>query len=131
MSHDRVIRSALWVAVGLNAIGVLVFAPPALGFSADMLPIPAPRFFAAQVALTIGLFGGAFLWLALQRQIHRPLVVVGGLGKLGFFVLAVAYWLAGDLPASAAAQAIPDLLLALVFLSWALNPRAAIQPAAV
>ena len=43
---------------------------------------------------------------------------VGALGKLGFFALAVAYWAAGDLPGSAVPQAMPDLALALVFLSW-------------
>ena len=135
MSQDRLIRSALWIAVVLNATGVLIFAPAALGFAANMLPLPAPRFYAAQVAVTIALFGGTFLWLALQREIDRPLVVVGGLGKLGFFALAVAYWLGGDLPLSAAALAMPDLLLAVVFLLWAwsapLSSHATIRPAAV
>jgi hypothetical protein len=118
-----VLRGALWTAVVLNAIGVVIFAPPALGFAADSLPIRAPRFYAAQVCVTIALFGGVFAWLAVQPQINRALVVVGALGKLGFFALAVAYWAAGDLPGSAVPQATPDLLLALVFLWWARSER--------
>jgi hypothetical protein len=116
-------RGALWTAVALNALGVFLFVPPALGFAPDLLPIPAPRFFAAQVALTIALFGGVYAWLACQERIDRGLVLVGALGKLGFFALAVAYWAAGDLPASAALQATPDLVLALVFLGWLWSGR--------
>jgi hypothetical protein len=119
MSRDRLIRSALWASVVLNVIGLVVFVPPALGFAPEMLPIPAPRFYIAQVAATIALFGGVFAWLALQPRIDRPLLVVGAIGKLGFFAVAVAYWMAGDLPASAVPQATPDLVLALIFLWWA------------
>lgn len=73
MSPDRVMRGALWTAAGLNLVGVLVFAPAALGFAADLLPIPAPRFYAAQVAFTIALFGGVYAWLARQPETNRPL----------------------------------------------------------
>jgi hypothetical protein len=123
MSDDRVMRGALWAAVLLNLIGVAVFLPPALGFAADRLPIPAPPFYAAQVAVTIALFGGVYGWLARQPQIDRPLVVVGALGKLAFFALAVAYWLAGDLPGTAVPQAAPDFLLAAIFLWWIVRTR--------
>jgi len=123
MTRDRVIRGALWASVPLNLLGVLLFAPPALGYGADSLPIPAPRFYAAQIALTIALFGGVYAWLARQPRIDRPLVVVGALGKLGFFALFVAYWAAGDLPGSVVPQAAPDLALALVFLWWARGER--------
>ncbi|MBK9549450.1 MAG: hypothetical protein IPO52_10200 [Gemmatimonadetes bacterium] len=52
-----------------------------------------------------------------------PLIVVGGLGKLGFFGLTLAYALAGDLPRSMALNATPDLILAGIFLLWARAPR--------
>ena len=125
MSRDRMMRIALWVAVLLNVIGLGVFVPPALGFAPDLLPVPGAPFYAAQVAMTIGLFGGAYAWLARQREINRPLVVVGALGKLGFFLLAVAYWMAGDLPASAVPKAVPDLVLALIFFWWLRSGRSA------
>jgi hypothetical protein len=134
MSRERVIRGALWASVALNLLGVLVFTPPALGYAADLLPLPAPRFYAAQIALTIALFCGVYAWLARQPQISRPLVVVGALGKLGFFALYVAYWAAGDLPGRAVLQATPDLVLGSIFLWWAWAERRgtpATVPAAV
>jgi hypothetical protein len=119
MSRDRVIRTALWTSVGLNLLGVLVFAPAVVGRAAPLLPLPAPRFYAAQVAITIALFCGVYAWLARQPRISRPLVVVGALGKLGFFLLFVVYWAAGDLPPDAVLKATPDLVLAAIFLWWA------------
>jgi hypothetical protein len=125
MSRNRVMRGALWAAVLLNVAGLAVFIPPALGFAPEMLPIPGPPFYAAQVALTIALFGGVYAWLARQPQINRPLVLVGALGKLGFFLLAVAYWMSGDLPPSAVPKATPDLILALIFFWWLRTGRSA------
>ena len=63
MNRDRVIRVALWMSVGLNLLGVAVFLPAALGSSGSLLPVPAPRFYAGQVGLTIALFCGVYAWL--------------------------------------------------------------------
>lgn len=123
MARDRVIRAALWSSVALNLLGVAVFLPAALGLPSALLPIPAPRFYAGQVGLTIALFCGVYAWLARQAVINRPLVVVGALGKLGFFLLFVAYWAAGDVPLIAVMQATPDLVLAAAFLWWAAAGR--------
>jgi hypothetical protein len=130
MSEDRVIRAALWASVALNLLGVAVFLPPALGQPSGMLPVMAPRFYAGQVGITIALFCGVYAWLARQPVIDRPLVVVGALGKLGFFLLFVAYWAAGDVPAGSVAQATPDLVLAAIFLWWAFARRG-VRPAGI
>ncbi|MGV3707303.1 MAG: hypothetical protein ACO1Q7_00570 [Gemmatimonas sp.] len=114
-----VVCSALWIAVAVNLLGVSVFLPAALGRESSLLPIPGPPFYAAQVTLVIAIFCGVYLWLAVQRTINKPLLVVGAVGKLGFFLSTVAYWYRGDLPASVITQSSPDLLLALVFLWWA------------
>lgn len=116
---DRVLRIALWATVALNALGVFIFAPLALGHPSPLMPIAVPPYFAAQIGFTIALFGGVYAWLAMQREFNRALVIVGGLGKLGFFLLTLAYALAGDLPMSTAAQATPDLVFASIFLWWA------------
>lgn len=127
-SRDRVVRGALWATVALNALGVIVFALPAFGAHSALLPVPVPRYFAAQIGFTIALFGGVYVWLAVQPRINRPLVVVGGLGKLGFFAITLIYALAGDLPMSMALNATPDLALAATFLWWA-RPWAQVEPA--
>lgn len=115
---NPVLRAALWASVAVNAIGVIVFAPLAVGRPSPLLPVPLSPFLAGQVGFVIALFGGVYFWLARQPTVHRPLLVVGGLGKLGFFGLAVAYAVAGMIPARVALSAIPDLLLGAVFL-WA------------
>ena len=117
---NRVLRAALWVSVAVNAIGVVVFAPLAVGRPSPLLPVPLSPFLAGQVGFVIALFGGVYFWLARQPMVHRPLLVVGGLGKLGFFALAVAYAAAGVIPARVAISAVPDLLLGAVFL-WAVR----------
>lgn len=121
MSRDRIIRSALWATVALNILGVVVFAPPALGSVSPFLPIAVPRYFAAQIGFTIALFGGVYGWLATRPRIDRGLVLVGALGKLGFWALTVAYAIAGDVPMSMAVNATPDLLFAGIFLWWAIT----------
>ena len=119
MSKERIIRTALWATVALNALGVVVFTPPALGYHSAWLPIEVPRYFAAQVGFTIALFGGVYAWLALQPRINRPLIVVGGFGKLGFFAITLVYAIVGDVPVGMALNATPDLVFAAIFLWWA------------
>jgi hypothetical protein len=119
MSRDRVLRGALWATVALNVLGTIVFSLAALGSPSPLLPITVPPYFAAQIGFTIALFAGVYAWLALQPQFHRPLIVVGGLGKLGFFALTVAYAIAGEVPVAMALNATPDLVFACIFLWWA------------
>ena len=118
MTRNAVIRTALWVSVALNVLGVSVFLPAAMGRDSALLPIPGPPFYAAQVALVIGLFCGVYAWLARQPVINRPLLVVGAFGKLGFFASTVIYWTVGDLRGVVVPQSSPDLVLAVVFLWW-------------
>jgi len=118
-SPDRLIRRALWATVALNALGVAVFASPALGYPSPLLPVEVPRYFAAQLGFIIALFGGVYAWLAMQPRINRALVVVGGVGKLGFFTITLIYAIVGDVPGAMALNATPDLVLAAIFLWWA------------
>jgi len=118
-SRDRILRGALWATAALNVVGAVVFALPALGRSSPLLPMAVPPYFAAQIGFTIALFAGVYAWLALQPTFHRPLVVVGGLGKLGFFTVTAAYALAGEVPVGMALNATPDLVFAGIFLWWA------------
>ncbi len=57
-----------------------------------------------------------YLWLARQPTVHRPLLVVGGLGKVGFFALSAAYAVAGVVPPQVALGAVADLVLGGLFL---------------
>jgi len=124
VQSSHILRAALWASVALNALGVIVFAPLAIGRASPLLPVPLSPFLAAQVGWVIALFGGAYFWLARRPTISRPLVVVGGLGKLGFFAIAVAYAVGDVVPGSVAVSALPDLVLGAIFL-WAVRDRTA------
>jgi hypothetical protein len=115
-----VLRTALWCSVPVNLVGVIVFGSVAIGRPVMPLPLAVAPFYAAQLALIIGLFGAVYAWLARQPTVNRPLLLVGAIGKIGFFALFVAYWLVGDLPGLAVAQATPDLGLGAVYL-WSLR----------
>ena len=122
MHVDRVMRGALRAAALVNLLGVVVFGLAAVGRPSTLLPLAVPPFYAAQLALVIAIFGGAYAWLARQPRIDVPLVVVGAMGKAGFFGLALVYWALGDLPVRAMSSAMPDLVLALVFCWWLHSP---------
>lgn len=123
MNRDSLMRGALWFSAALNAAGVFMFGAAAIGAETTMLPIPVPRFYAAQLAFVIANFGVAYAWLARRPQIDRPLVALGAVGKAGFFLVYALYWLAGDLPGAAVLTATPDLVLALIFAWWLAGGR--------
>lgn len=119
MVSDRILRVALWLTVALNALGAVIFGQVAIGGSSAFLPVAVSRFAAGQIAWVIALFGFVYGWQAMAPRINRGVIATGGLGKLGFFLLTVAYWLAGDVPGQMAANATPDLLFGVLFLSYA------------
>lgn len=119
MVSDRVLRISLWLTVALNAFGTVIFGQLAVGGTSAFLPVAMPRFAAGQIAWVIALFGVVYGWQAMAPRINRGLIAMGGIGKLGFFLLTCAYWLAGDLPGQMAANAAPDLLFGVLFLTWA------------
>ncbi len=118
MTADRLVRLALWASVPLNLLGMALFLSAAVGHPSPLLPLPLPPFYAAQLALVIGLFAGVYVWLARQPVILRPLLLVATLGKLGFFSLFVLFWTVGDLPFPSVVRASPDLLLGLIYAWW-------------
>lgn len=120
-AFGRRLRIALWVAAAVNLFGLGIFGAEALGHHVALIPLAIPSFYAAQLAWIIGLFGGAYAWLAHQAEPSRPLLFLGGLGKLGFFALFVAFWLADAFPFATVATALPDLVLGLIFVTAARN----------
>jgi len=115
---DRLLRIALWASVPLNLLGAALFVGASAGRPSPLLPLPVPPFYAAQMALVIGVFSGVYAWLALQPVIFRPLLLVATVGKLGFFSLFVLFWILGDLTFPSVLRASPDLFLGLVFFWW-------------
>ena len=116
MTPDRLLRTALRLSVPVNAIGAAAFALLAVGHSSPLLPVSPSPFLAGYVAFVVAVFGGVYYWLARQPVIHRPIVVIGALSKLGFVLCTVAYALAGVVPALMILSTLPDLVLGSAFL---------------
>jgi hypothetical protein len=70
------------------------------------------------LGLFVLLFGAAYLWLALQPTIDRPLVAFAAVGKASVFVAAVALWVTGNGPGGFIPGATGDLIFAILFTWW-------------
>ena len=128
MTRDRIVRTALWISVVYNAIGTWALLAPA-SWAGRLAATPAgvPFLYRAELAWVVALFGAVYLWLALRARLDTavvPILVLGAVGKAGFFGIYVLAWLRGELPGAAAASASGDLLLAGIFAWWAIaRPR--------
>jgi hypothetical protein len=113
------LRRALWVSVVYNFGAALLFAFPASPLGQLVgLPTPVPLIYSALLALFVGLFGGAYAWLACQPNIDRPLVALAAIGKAAVFGVLFVFWLLGEAPGRGVLAAVGDLILAGIFAAW-------------
>jgi hypothetical protein len=119
MNRDTFIRRVLWASVVFNLIGALTFAFPAsaLGQLAG-LPVPVPAIYGDMLALFVVLFGGSYAWLARQKNINRPLLAFGAIGKTCAFLLVFTFWMFGEAPARGVLTITGDLVFAGLFFWW-------------
>ncbi|HET6328496.1 MAG TPA: hypothetical protein VFG04_27685, partial [Planctomycetaceae bacterium] len=92
MKRDALLRKVLWTTFFYNVAGSLAFFFPRSVGQLAGLPVPVPPIYSVLLGLFVLLFGGAYLWLALQPTIDRPLVAFAAVGKASVFVAAVALW---------------------------------------
>jgi hypothetical protein len=88
------------------------------------LPLPVAPIYSVFLALFVFLFGAAYLWLALQPTIDRPLVGFGAVGKASVFIAAVSLWLLGEGSGWIIPGATGDLIFAMLFVWWLRTTRA-------
>jgi hypothetical protein len=118
---DNFLRRALWVSVVYNFGAALLFAFPSSSLGQLVgLPTPVPPMYSALLALFVGLFGGAYAWLACQPTIDRPLVALAAIGKAAVFALLFVFWLLGEAPGRVVLAAVGDLIFAGIFAWWLL-----------
>lgn len=118
MKGDRLLRRALAVSAVFNFVGALAFAFPASIGQLAGFPMTTSSFYTTFLAFLVTLFGCTYAWLARQPRIDRPLVAFSALGKTGFFVLMLLYWVAGRAPALGVISASGDLVFAAIFAWW-------------
>jgi hypothetical protein len=121
MDRTTVLRKALVIGASFNfgvAI-ILVYSPLRIiaGF-----PEPGSLVYVWIPALFVVLFGCLYIWLSLQREIHRQLVLLAAIGRLGGFLISVGCWLYGEITTQALLPAFGDLGFAIVFLYCLRSP---------
>ena len=116
MDRAVVLRRALWTSVPFNASGALIFFFPASIGRLAQLPLPAPILYSWFCGAVIAMYGVVYVWLARQITPNREFVLVSAVGKLTFFAVCVASWLAGESPPLLVAIASFDVVLAVAFL---------------
>jgi hypothetical protein len=118
VKRDALLRKVLWTTFFYNVAGSLAFFFPRSVGQLAGLPVPVPPIYSVLLGLFVLLFGGAYLWLALQPTIDRPLVAFAAVGKASVFVAAVALWATGNGPGWFIPGATGDLIFALLFSWW-------------
>jgi hypothetical protein len=118
VNRDAFLRKVLWTTFFYNVAGSLAFFFPASLGQVAALPTPVPPIYSVLLGLFVLLFGAAYLWLALQPTIDRPLVAFAAVGKASVFVAAVALWVTGNGPGGFIPGATGDLIFAILFTWW-------------
>lgn len=117
--NKNAMRKTLWVSVVLNGIGAALFAFPTSSFGALLgLPDPAARLYNTLCALFVALFGSAYVWLARQPQINRPLIAFAALTKASVFGVFLIFWLRDVVTTLGLVFVFPHLVVASLFARW-------------
>lgn len=112
-------RLTLWASALLNGIGAMLFAFPSSGIGAALgLPAPTPYLYNTLCKLFVGWFGGAYVWLARQPRINRPLVAFAALTKASVFTVFLIFWLKGVVATLGLLMVFPHLVVACLFARW-------------
>ncbi len=124
MTHERLVRTTLLLSVPFNLLAAWGLGQPQSVIGRLMqLPGDVPAAYAALLAYLVLLFGLAYGWLGLAREINRPLLLFGVTGKAGVFAIMLALWLAQLSPGMLVGVACGDLALATIWGSWLLRTQ--------
>lgn len=119
-----VVRATLWLSFPFNFVAAWMLVHPASEFG-QLLGMPAqvPSLYEWVVGFLVCEFGVTYAWLAIQRQIHRPLLAFCAIGKSGVFAIVLLLWLAADVSGRLVLMASGDLALAVIWFSWLFDKR--------
>jgi hypothetical protein len=120
------LRRTLWLSAAFNVFGAALFALPASPLGQQIgLPADVPLLYRTVLTFFILLFGGCYVWLALQPIVHRPLLALAAIGKFGVFWIVLVLWLIDEATLRGLIAAIGDLVLASCFAWWLLGAQPA------
>ncbi len=118
------LRRALLATAVMNAFGAFAFTPwgapvrDLVGLPSDAHPL-----YLSIIGTFVGLFGVGYLWTGLTGRADPLFITVAAAGKLSFFGLLAAFWLAGEVAGRAPASAVGDLAFGSLFVAWLAGRR--------
>ena len=96
MTLEGLVRLSLWITAPFNLLVGFAFAVPgSLPGQILMLPEFPISFYTVFAGAMVAFFGGVYIWLALQKEIIKPLLAVGAIGKALAVIIAVSFFFAG------------------------------------
>jgi hypothetical protein len=118
------LRRALLATAVMNAFGAFAFTAWGAPLR-DLIGLPAGShpLYLLLIGTFVGLFGVGYLWTGLTGRADPLFIAIAAAGKLSFFGLLAAFWVAGELPARAPAAAVGDLVFGALFAIWLAGRR--------
>lgn len=131
MDKMKLLRTTLWISFPFNFLAGYILADPASALGRAVgLPASVPPAYATLSGFLVCLFGAAYAWLACQREINRPLLAFGTLGKFGVFLIALTLWLASGISLPVLCIAVGDLVFAAIWCWWLVGSEPALPAGA-
>ena len=113
MSLEQITRISLWLTAPFNLIAAYAFAFPETGLGQLLgFPHTSHPLFTLFSGCMVGLFGVMYAWLALQREILKPVLAFGATGKTIAVAIAAHLYLGGLLSSTLMLLVCGDLMFA-------------------
>lgn len=117
-------RRALLATAVMNLLGALTFTPwgePIRDLAA--MPSGTHPVYLLVIGTFVLLFGVGYLRCGLTGRADPLFIAIAAAGKLAFFGLLTAFWLAGELSIRAPMAAVGDLVFGAMFMVWLVGSR--------
>lgn len=122
MNRQTIVRLSLWFTAPFNVLAGYAFAFPGSDLARVIeLPLTAVSFYSLFSGAIKALFGGCYVWLALQREISLPLLFVGASGKLIAVTLSWVLWSQGQFSFVALSLISGDILFVVLWFHYLLH----------
>ena len=119
----RWMRTALLATAVMNVVGALALTPWGAWVREFAQMPPCHPLYLLVIGTFVLLFGVGYLWTGLTGRADPLFVAIAAAGKLSFFGLLTAFWIAGELTIRAPLAAVGDLVFGALFVVWLLGVR--------
>ena len=121
MGSQLVVRFTLKLSVALNFVGAYLLAFPSSSAGKLVeLPQNVPLLYSSLLSFAVLTFGVIYAWLSNQPNVFQPLLFVGGVAKICFFIIGACLWLFDDTSGRFVVLLLGDLLFGSIWV-WALH----------